>query len=76
MRALGDRLESTADARAIEAALAITLLAPMVPMLLSVSAGRMVDRTGPRRPILLDTNIAGRIGLRRNLQPQIGRVQE
>jgi maltooligosyltrehalose trehalohydrolase len=32
-RALGDRLESMADATAIEAALAITLLAPMVPML-------------------------------------------
>ena len=32
-RALGDRLESTVNARAIEAALAITLLAPMVPML-------------------------------------------
>jgi maltooligosyltrehalose trehalohydrolase len=32
-RALGDRLESNADPRAIEAALAMTLLAPMVPML-------------------------------------------
>jgi malto-oligosyltrehalose trehalohydrolase len=32
-RALGDRLESTADSKAIEAALAITLLAPMIPML-------------------------------------------
>ena len=32
-RALGDRLESTADRQAIEAALAITLLAPMIPML-------------------------------------------
>jgi maltooligosyltrehalose trehalohydrolase len=32
-RALGDRLESHAVAEAIEAALAITLLAPMVPML-------------------------------------------
>jgi maltooligosyltrehalose trehalohydrolase len=32
-RAFGDRLESIADAKAIEAALAITLLAPMVPML-------------------------------------------
>ncbi|SDT47153.1 malto-oligosyltrehalose trehalohydrolase [Bradyrhizobium canariense] len=32
-RALGDRLESNASADAIEAALAITLLAPMVPML-------------------------------------------
>jgi maltooligosyltrehalose trehalohydrolase len=32
-RPLGDRLESMADPRAIQAALAITLLAPMVPML-------------------------------------------
>jgi maltooligosyltrehalose trehalohydrolase len=32
-RALGDRLESNASASAIEAALAITLLAPMIPML-------------------------------------------
>jgi maltooligosyltrehalose trehalohydrolase len=32
-RALGDRLESTVSAQAIEAALAITLLAPMVPLL-------------------------------------------
>jgi len=32
-RALGDRLESNANPSAIEAALAITLLAPMVPML-------------------------------------------
>jgi maltooligosyltrehalose trehalohydrolase len=32
-RALGDRLESSASASAIEAGLAITLLAPMIPML-------------------------------------------
>jgi maltooligosyltrehalose trehalohydrolase len=32
-RALGDRLESYADARAIEAALAVLLLAPSIPML-------------------------------------------
>ena len=32
-RALGDRLESIASAEAIEAALAITLLAPAIPML-------------------------------------------
>jgi malto-oligosyltrehalose trehalohydrolase len=32
-RALGDRLEANADPRAIEAALAITLLAPAAPML-------------------------------------------
>jgi maltooligosyltrehalose trehalohydrolase len=32
-RVLGDRLESIADPKAIEAALAVTLLAPMTPML-------------------------------------------
>jgi malto-oligosyltrehalose trehalohydrolase len=32
-RALGDRLESLAEDKAVEAALAITLLAPMIPML-------------------------------------------
>ena len=32
-RARGDRLESIADGKAIEAALAITLLAPMIPLL-------------------------------------------
>jgi len=32
-RPLGDRLESLADPRAIEAGLAVTLLAPMIPML-------------------------------------------
>ena len=32
-RAFGDRLESIADPKAIEAALAVTLLAPMTPML-------------------------------------------
>jgi maltooligosyltrehalose trehalohydrolase len=32
-RPLGDRLESLADSRALEAALVITLLAPMIPML-------------------------------------------
>jgi malto-oligosyltrehalose trehalohydrolase len=32
-RALGDRLESMTEPKAVEAALAITLLAPMVPML-------------------------------------------
>ena len=32
-RALGDRLEDLAEAKAIEAALAVTLLAPMTPML-------------------------------------------
>jgi maltooligosyltrehalose trehalohydrolase len=32
-RALGDRLEANADPRAVEAALAITLLAPALPML-------------------------------------------
>jgi len=32
-RALGDRLESVADARAVEAALAVLLLSPSIPML-------------------------------------------
>jgi maltooligosyltrehalose trehalohydrolase len=43
-RALGDRLESIADPQAIEAALAITLLAPMVPMLF------MGEEWGDRTP--------------------------
>jgi malto-oligosyltrehalose trehalohydrolase len=43
-RALGDRLESVADPRAVEAALAITLLAPMVPMLF------MGEEWGSKRP--------------------------
>jgi maltooligosyltrehalose trehalohydrolase len=43
-RALGDRLESIADPKAIEAALAITLLAPMVPMLF------MGEEWGSKRP--------------------------
>ena len=43
-RALGDRLESMADSKAGEAALAITLLAPMVPMLF------MGEEWGSKRP--------------------------
>jgi malto-oligosyltrehalose trehalohydrolase len=43
-RVLGDRLESIADPRAIEAALAITLLAPMIPMLF------MGEEWGSTRP--------------------------
>jgi malto-oligosyltrehalose trehalohydrolase len=43
-RALGDRLESKADPRALEAALAITLLAPMIPMLF------MGEEWGSTRP--------------------------
>jgi maltooligosyltrehalose trehalohydrolase len=43
-RALGDRLESIADSKAVEAALAITLLAPMVPMLF------MGEEWGCKRP--------------------------
>jgi len=43
-RALGDRLESIADPRAVEAALAITLLAPMIPMLF------MGEEWGSTRP--------------------------
>ncbi|MET0876417.1 MAG: DUF3459 domain-containing protein, partial [Tardiphaga sp.] len=43
-RALGDRLEAIAKPKAIEAALAITLLAPMVPMLF------MGDEWGSKAP--------------------------
>ena len=43
-RALGDRLESLADPRAIEAALAIMLLAPTIPMLF------MGEEWGSTRP--------------------------
>ncbi len=43
-RALGDRLESMADPKAIEAALAITLLAPTIPMLF------MGEEWGSTRP--------------------------
>jgi len=43
-RPLGDRLESIADPRAIEAALAVTLLAPMIPMLF------MGEEWGSRAP--------------------------
>jgi maltooligosyltrehalose trehalohydrolase len=43
-RAFGDRLESIADPKAIEAALAITLLAPMTPMLF------MGEEWGSRAP--------------------------
>ena len=43
-RALGDRLESMADPQAIEAALAITLLAPTIPMLF------MGEEWGSTRP--------------------------
>jgi 1,4-alpha-glucan branching enzyme len=43
-RALGDRLESLADTKAVEAALAITLLAPMIPMLF------MGEEWGSRTP--------------------------
>jgi maltooligosyltrehalose trehalohydrolase len=43
-RALGDRLESMADSKAVEAALSTTLLAPMVPMLF------MGEEWGSRAP--------------------------
>jgi maltooligosyltrehalose trehalohydrolase len=43
-RALGDRLESIASSKAVEAALAITLLAPTVPMLF------MGEEWGSERP--------------------------
>jgi len=43
-RVFGDRLESIADPKAVAAALAVTLLAPMVPMLF------MGEEWGSRRP--------------------------
>ncbi len=43
-RAFGDRLEGLADPRAVEAALAVTLLAPSIPMLF------MGEEWGSRRP--------------------------
>ena len=53
-RALGDRLEANADPRAIEAALAITLLAPTVPMLF------MGEEWGSRAPFPFFCDFQGR----------------
>jgi maltooligosyltrehalose trehalohydrolase len=52
-RALGDRLESMADPRAIETALAITLLAPMIPMLF------MGEEWGSTRPFPFFCDFSG-----------------
>jgi maltooligosyltrehalose trehalohydrolase len=52
-RALGERLDSLADPKQIEAALAITLLAPMMPMLF------MGEEWGSRRPFLFFCDFAG-----------------
>jgi len=52
-RALGDRLESNVSASAIEAALAITLLAPMVPMLF------MGEEWGSKAPFPFFCNFEG-----------------
>ncbi|KIZ33828.1 DUF3459 domain-containing protein, partial [Rhodopseudomonas palustris] len=52
-RPLGDRLESIAKPEAIEAALAITLLAPMVPMLF------MGEEWGAREPFPFFCDFAG-----------------
>jgi maltooligosyltrehalose trehalohydrolase len=52
-RALGERLDSLADPKQIEAALAITLLAPMIPMLF------MGEEWGSRRPFLFFCDFAG-----------------
>jgi 1,4-alpha-glucan branching enzyme len=52
-RALGDRLESIAEPKAIEAALAITLLAPMVPMLF------MGEEFGSKAPFLFFCDFQG-----------------
>jgi malto-oligosyltrehalose trehalohydrolase len=55
-RALGDRLESMADKKAVEAALAITLLAPMVPMLF------MGEEWGSKRPFPFFCDFHGDLG--------------
>jgi maltooligosyltrehalose trehalohydrolase len=52
-RALGERLDSLADPKQVEAALAITLLAPMIPMLF------MGEEFGSRRPFLFFCDFAG-----------------
>ncbi len=52
-RALGDRLESHANAEAIEAALAITLLAPAIPMLF------MGEEWGSKAPFPFFCDFAG-----------------
>jgi maltooligosyltrehalose trehalohydrolase len=52
-RALGERLDSLAEPRQIEAALAITLLAPMIPMLF------MGEEWGSQRPFLFFCDFAG-----------------
>jgi maltooligosyltrehalose trehalohydrolase len=54
-RALGERLDSLADPRQIEAALAITLLAPMIPMLF------MGEEWGSRRPFLFFCDFVGEL---------------
>jgi len=55
-RAHGDRLESMADSKAVEAALAITLLAPMVPMLF------MGEEWGCKRPFPFFCDFHGDLG--------------
>ncbi|THD71444.1 MAG: malto-oligosyltrehalose trehalohydrolase [Bradyrhizobium sp.] len=52
-RALGDRLEGSASAKAIEAALAITLLAPAIPMLF------MGEEWGSKAPFLFFCDFEG-----------------
>jgi malto-oligosyltrehalose trehalohydrolase len=52
-RALGDRLESVADSKAVEAALAITLLAPAIPMLF------MGEEWGSKAPFPFFCNFQG-----------------
>jgi maltooligosyltrehalose trehalohydrolase len=55
-RALGDRLEANANPRAMEAALAITLLAPMVPMLF------MGEEWGSKAPFPFFCDFHGDLG--------------
>ena len=54
-RALGERLDALADPKQVEAALAITLLAPMIPMLF------MGEEWGSRRPFLFFCDFAGEL---------------
>ncbi len=55
-RALGDRLEGIADPKAIEVALAITLLAPMIPMLF------MGEEWGSTKPFPFFCDFKGDLG--------------
>lgn len=55
-RALGERMEALADTRAVEAALAVTLLCPMPPMMF------MGEEWGSRRPFPFFCDFSGALG--------------